>query len=386
MKKRLAELLVCPVDRGALTLDAWESTHVPLTDAQAAQAAELGASRESLETRVVTGVLVNARKKLLYAIQGGVPRMTVCTNAAVAEFFRVHAERLANAYPGYVAPTDRASPGEEDVLRSFSAEWTGYDWDGEVYWNLPVKTMFDCMEFMLDVKRRPLTGKRVLEVGMGVGGVAHHLCRTQRCELVGMDLGFAVDVAQRHFDEEPFFHVVQGSTFHPPFADESFDFVYSQGVIHHTHSTRAAFDVLRRLPKPGGRLYVWVYSHYNESRSVVRRAIMNLEKVWRPVCWRLPTKLQTVALWPVLPLYWVHQNLLVTAKDERQVKYGYREALHAARDRFTPRFIWRHTDEEVAEWFSESGFDDVRVASLRPKPDFVPETFVTCVGVEGTRA
>jgi len=276
-------------------------------------------------------------------------------------------------------------PGEEDVLRTFSREWLDYRWDGQSYWNMTPTHTFRCMDVMLDLEARPVRGGRVLEVGIGIGGIADHVARSQECELVGVDLSYAVDAAQRHFGDNPFLHVVQASAFAPPFAEASFDLVYSQGVLHHTFSTRTALERLSRLPRRGGRLYVWVYSEADERRSPVRRGLMLLERAVRPVCWRLPAPLQTAMLLPLVPLYLVNQNLLGGSRQPGSVRYGFNEALHAARDRFTPRYVHRHSNEEVGGWFRNLGYHDVRYVTERPLPDFLPASFAHCTGVDGIR-
>jgi SAM-dependent methyltransferase len=225
----------------------------------------------------------------------------------------------------------------------------------------------------------------VLEAGIGIGGVADYVCREEKCELIGLDLGYAVDSAYRHFGKNPFLHLVQASVFAPPFAAQTFDFAYSFGVIHHTYSTQKAFENLARLPKPGGRLYVWVYSPYDEQRNGLRRTLMVLENIARPVLWRLPERAQTAALAPLVPAYMAVQWLRSVRSDGTVVPYGFREALHAARDRFTPPFVHRHTEDEVSGWYESAGFDELTYTSRRQKPEFVPEALVACTGVCGTR-
>jgi ubiquinone/menaquinone biosynthesis C-methylase UbiE len=45
-----------------------------------------------------------------------------------------------------------------------------------------------------------------------------------------------------------------------PFADTSFDLVYSWGVLHHTPNTKRALDEIRRVLKPRGEARVMLYS------------------------------------------------------------------------------------------------------------------------------
>jgi len=305
-------------------------------------------------------------------------------STGVAETFgTLHADRLRREFPEYSLPKHPSQPGEQDVLRTFSSEWVNYDWDGQSYWNLTPDAWFRCMRFILSLDRWPVQDKLVLEVGIGIGGVSDYMARQEGCEIVGVDLGYAVDAAYRHFGKNPFFHIVQASAFAPPFPNASFDFVYSFGVIHHTFSTKTAFDSISQLPKHGGRLYVWVYSHYDEERSLTRRGLMAVEKVLRPVISRLPETAQGVALAPMVPFYMLYQRLRALRNPQGAVLYGFREAMHAARDRFTPKYIHRHSEEELSGWFRKAGFDDILCHSDVPRPEYVPIAFTASTGVTG---
>ena len=362
MRPRLAELVVCPIDRTPLELIEWDT-------------------RGSGADRMIdTGLLVNRARRLFYPIADGVPRLLVFPTTLVGRFTAAHADRLAREVPGFAPPREVGMPGEAEVLRTFSAEWTNYEWDGRAYWNLPAEDMFRAMGHVLDLDRKDLRGKLVLEVGIGIGGIADFVARSTGCELVGIHLSHAVDGAHRQFGANPHLHIAQASAFAPPFPNASFDYVYSQGVIHHTFSTFAAFESLSRLPRVGGRLYVWVYSAKDERRSLERRALMALETLLRPLLSRLPDRAHTVALLPLVPLYIARRS-----GSDGGAAYGFREAIHAARDRFTPRYVHRHSEDEVLGWFGVAGYGDLTCLGRRDNPDWVPVSFTACTGVEGTR-
>ncbi len=383
MKLRLLDLLVCPVDKTPLELLEWETTRPKLTDDDIQRIKAMGLSPSSFSSETTTGMLINRSRKVFYPIYNGIPRMLVFPTSLTREFVREHAERLARELPGFTLPNEAPPPGEEDVLRSFSREWVSYKWNPRAYWNLTADDMHRTMRFLLNLDQRPVKRKLIVEIGIGIGGTADYISRTEESELVGVDLGYAVDAAQQNFGRNPLFHIVQASAFSPPFREKTFDLVYSHGVIMATYSTKGAFDQLARLPKIDGRLYIWVYSPYDEERTLERRILMKMEQIIRPVVWRLPETLQTAALVPLLPLYVIRQNLFT--KGNGYAHYSWREAMHAARDRFTPRYAHRHTDEEVCAWFRESGYGELQCVSKRERPDFVPIAFVAGAGVNGVR-
>src|SRR5581483_1417250 len=321
---------------------------------------------------ITTGVLVNRERRIYYPIHGGVPRMLIFRTGVGQAFSAQHRARLARELPGFTTPDLSPMPGEHSVLRTFSSEWVNYDWDEKTYWNLTPDALNKSMHHMLDLARYPAKDRLVLEVGIGIGGIGNYMASSEECELFGVDLSYAVDAAYKHFGNNVFFHIVQASAFALPFPENAFDLVYSQGVLHHTCSTREAFERVARFPKAGGRLYVWLYNPRSETRNAVRRSIMLLERIIRPICWRLPERLQTALLTGIVPLYLIHQNLFMARGGPEYVPYGWREALHAARDRFTPRYAHRHTEQEVCTWFRAAGYREVRCASEREHVQFDP--------------
>ena len=70
---------------------------------------------------------------------------------------------------------------------------------------------------------------------------------------------------------------------------------------------------------------------------------------------------------------------------EYSARYGWNEALHAARDRLTPPFAFRHTYEKVVRWYQVYGYTDVRQLRHEPLPQGVPESYALNVGVKGRR-
>jgi 2-polyprenyl-3-methyl-5-hydroxy-6-metoxy-1,4-benzoquinol methylase len=125
-----------------------------------------------------------------------------------------------------------------------------------------------------------LAGKWVLDVGCGAGRFAEVALNTD-ARLVALDYSSAVDACYANLKHHPHLHVVQGDIYALPFAEASFPFVYSLGVLQHTPDVAKAFAALPPMVAAGGRLCV---DYYGKSwRSAL------LPKYWlRPVTKRLP--------------------------------------------------------------------------------------------------
>lgn len=100
----------------------------------------------------------------------------------------------------------------------------------------------------------------ILDAGCGYG--AHLCCLSSqagfRCRLVALDISTAaLQNAQALVKRGGYF--VQGSVLGLPFADETFDAVYSFGVLAYTTQPRRGFAELCRVTKRGGLVGVWFY-------------------------------------------------------------------------------------------------------------------------------
>ena len=141
-----------------------------------------------------------------------------------------------------------------------------------------------------------------------------------------------------------------------PFPDGSFDRIYSLGVLDHTPDTRAAFDRLVPLLKPGGTISIWVYS--TELR--VWRGGDLLRRFTPRLSAKTLLKLTRLAI----PLYHVHMNRLPGAS--RRVWLP--TSLHPTPewrwldtfDWYAPPYKWKHTPDEVERWFQDAGLASIR--------------------------
>lgn len=107
-------------------------------------------------------------------------------------------------------------------------------------------------------------GKRLLEVGCGMGTDLLQFARGGT-NCTGVDLTpQSVEISRRHFalyDMPGDFLISDGERL--PFSDESFDVVYSNGVLHHTPDTSGAVREIHRVLKPGGIAKVMLYNRHS---------------------------------------------------------------------------------------------------------------------------
>jgi SAM-dependent methyltransferase len=126
-------------------------------------------------------------------------------------------------------------------------------------------------------------GLKVLEIGCGIGTDGAQFAKAG-ADYTGIDLTeAAIDLARRRFvlaELKGDFCVSDAERL--DFPDDSFDLVYSHGVLHHTPDIEAAVAEIHRVLKPGGRAVIMLYHrgsyNYRVGIRVLRRAGAGLLK------------------------------------------------------------------------------------------------------------
>jgi SAM-dependent methyltransferase len=211
-----------------------------------------------------------------------------------------------------------------------------------------------------------LEGKLVLDAGCGMGRYLRIAAGEPCRHVIGMDLSRAVEAARELTADLSSVSVVRGDLLRLPFSAESFDVIYSLGVLDHTPDPRSAFLGLARLLKPGGRIVVWVYQR---ERSLVEW-IMNGQ---RAISTRLPLPVLELLCHMTAPIGGLKRRLF---SSRRRVVQRLGVALHLLTigvsmhpdaevrvcdtlDWYAPRYLSRHTLDQVAAWFREAGLEEV---------------------------
>ena len=126
-------------------------------------------------------------------------------------------------------------------------------------------------------------GQQVLEIGIGLGTDFIRFARAG-ADATGVDLTeHAVELVGRRLQLEGLeAEVLVADAEHLPFSDESFDRVYSWGVLHHSPDTDRAVREAIRVLRPGGEACVMLYARHSwvTYGMWVRHALL-ARKPWR---------------------------------------------------------------------------------------------------------
>jgi SAM-dependent methyltransferase len=270
---------------------------------------------------------------------------------------------VVNGIPRFVQADDAEETHEARRTRaSFGYEWKHFnDWKPSGQTFVDYFTNFD-LEW--------LRGRTILDAGCGMGRHARQIAPFADT-VVAVDFSGAIDEAARNVADQANVQCLQGDLTRLPVADETFDFVFSMGVLHHIADTGGTLRGLVRALKPGGRLRLYLYW----KRTGLAGLLLSLVSFARLFTTRLPFPVLRVLCWflsvglmlsVILP-YRGLRALGVDVKDTWPLsiytKYPFNVLYNDQFDRFSAPIEKRYSEPEVRALLEEAGLHDVRVYS-----------------------
>ena len=189
-------------------------------------------------------------------------------------------------------------------------------------------------------------GTKVLELGCGTGQLSLFLSRCNR-EIYAVDISngslkLGENFRKKHSIENTFF--MKMDVFDLKFKSDTFDYVVTNGVLHHTKNAEEAFKCLVDVTKPGGIIIIGLYHKYGR---LITRFKQKLAKI-------LGDKVG----------YIDQTSRKIKSKDKRKAW---------VKDQFMNPHETLHTPNEVLKWFENNNVDFL---NLIPHYDIQQNRFI----------
>lgn len=190
--------------------------------------------------------------------------------------------------------------------------------------------------------------KDVLEVGCGTGQLSIYFAIGNNNRVYALDPTLASIKLGKDFSEKNKIEnvkFVNADIFDDIFHDESFDFIWTNGVLHHTKNPKLAFHIISKYLKKNGYILVGLYNKYGRARTLFRRFL-----------YKLFGKSVVMFLDPTL----------------RKIKKGNDNQIKSwIRDQYEHPVESLHTLDEVLKWFDENKIEFINSI---PQCDISKET------------
>ena len=185
--------------------------------------------------------------------------------------------------------------------------------------------------------------KNVLEVGCGTGQLSNYFAIGTNNNIIGLDpttasLNLAKEFAEKNDIQNIKF--VNADIFDDVLKENFFDFIWTNGVLHHTKDPYSAFKILIKSLKNEGYVLVGLYNKFGRLRTIFRRYIYKI--FGRSIIEKIDPTL-------------------------RNLKFDENEKMAWIKDQYTHPIESLHTIDEVLDWFNNN---DIEFISSIPSSDF----------------
>ncbi|GAB4234840.1 MAG: hypothetical protein Tsb0034_08710 [Ekhidna sp.] len=260
------------------------------------------------------------------------------------------------------------------TVNSFGAEWSKFNSFTSEEINQVGNDYFDIVDF----KYLNPKSTRALDVGCGSGRWSLYIA-DKVLSIDCIDPSDAVLIAQQNLSKKANARVTKASAEDMPFSDDSFDFVFSLGVLHHIPDTEEALKNCVSKLKRGG--YLLIYLYYNlDNRGRIFRWILKIVSSVRYLIARLPKVFKElscdiIAFTVYLPLIGI-SKMLAWLFPKRAIyqkvplSYYIDKSLNVIRndalDRFGTPLEQRFSKNEIQKMLENAGITNIKFSNIEP--------------------
>ncbi len=261
---------------------------------------------------------------------------------------------------------------DKKTVESFGDEWTRYNQDNMT--SNEASLIFDDYFniFPWDSLPKDSVG---FDMGCGGGRWAEHVAPkvgTLNC----IDPSDAIDIAKIHLNKFTNINYIKASVDNNYLEDNSQDFGYSLGVLHHIPDTKAAIGSCVKILKNGSPLLLYLY-YALDGRPLWFKFIWRMSNILRAIISRLPNKLKFIftdfiALFIYLPFAMLSKVLEKLKISSNSIPLSYYKDTSFftmrtdARDRLGTPLEQRFTKLEITKMMENEGLENIEFSDSAP--------------------
>jgi len=303
----------------------------------------------------------------LFPITGSIPRIVKDNLKLYKEFWQKYKGKIKK--PALSFKEEEVS--RETKLKKRTQSSFGYQW--RTFYEMSCDFKENFLNYIYPIEPEFFKGKIGLDAGCGFGRHIYNAAKFG-AKMVGIDYSRAIESSYQNTATLKDVHLIQGDIYQPPFAKESFDFVYSIGVLHHLPQPEMGFRSLVEYVKPKGSIFIWVYSDQ-------RKFTLRLVEMTRKVTTRLPLGILKVICYIaafldyyffIRPLAFLKKSKLLKKTGLEKLifpriwlysKYPFQVNFADWFDRLSAPIRFYYNEKEISEWFTQAGLKNIKVSS-----------------------
>lgn len=262
---------------------------------------------------------------------------------------------------------------DQKTVTSFGEEWKEFhafdDTDikkwGDMYFDVVTPGMLG-------------TDKTGIDFGCGSGRWSKYICK-RLSGVAAVDPSEAIIAASEVLKGESNVHLYKASIDKLPFEDDSFDFGFSLGVLHHIPDTAKALTDCVKMIKPGGHFLVYLY-YSLDNKGPIFKTIFHASNLLRRGISRLPQKpksavcafLAVTVYLPFVTMSRIAKKLGMSKKYREKIPlHGYEQSSfyimkNDALDRFGTPLEQRFSKKQIEKMMQDAGLTDIVFSNSIP--------------------
>ena len=262
---------------------------------------------------------------------------------------------------------------DKSTIKSFGDEWKKFS-------EFSIKEITSIGDEYFDLVDDNILNREsvILDMGCGTGRWSKYL--SPRVNFIeAIDPSESILQASHLLAENNNVRITKAYSDNIPFADKSFDFVFSLGVLHHIPETKKALKDLVKKVKPNG--HVLLYLYYNlDNRGTLYKIIFTISNPIRYLVAKLPRMAKYIICdvsaisiyYPIIFIARLFKQIFPNSNFYKKIPLSYYvgKSFNVVRndvlDRFGTPLEQRFSKQEIESMMKESGLIDIRFSENPP--------------------
>lgn len=223
---------------------------------------------------------------------------------------------------------------------------------------------------------RIVQGQRGIDLGCGNGYDIYAMAKPNpNVKFFGIDVSDGVFTARRMTKNLQNVFLMAASAEALPFKDQSFDFGYSYGVLHHLSNPDVGFSELTRIIQKGGSVFLYLYEDHKDN-FIKFMALKGVSFIRKYTTKLSPHSLSLLCLLlsplVVIGFAWPSRILArfkFTKGVANKIPFNFGKGLFSVKadlfDRFGAPVEHRFSERQIRELFSLYGYSKVSLTKMR---------------------
>ena len=258
------------------------------------------------------------------------------------------------------------------TIESFGDEWEKFNFFSNEEINNAGAQYFDLVDEKILNKNAV-----VLDAGCGSGRWSRYIAKNVKF-IEAIDPSRAIFFAKKNNSDIKNIRFIHAGIDNIPFKNESFDFIFSLGVLHHIPDTQKALSELFKKLKHGGSMLIYLY-YSLDNKSTYYKTLFLFIDFLRKIISKLPKRIKflvcdLIAVFIYLPLKFVSKFIkhLSSSNFFKKIplSYYYDKSFHIIRndslDRFGTPLEQRFSKKEIRIMLIKSGAKDIVFSNSEP--------------------